>query len=175
MIGMAEIVLMSDPRVASLPALECGEPLVDVRKYPEFRCNARFADAAGIYAQLRAGLVERLRLAATLLPSGIALMIYEGRRPMKLQVKYFQQYADQLRRDNPDLAVIIGGVLDLVVPISASIGTVAPAYNRLPALLSRIDNAFPVVDGRVQLQLEVIVKNMPYLADSIIGTPGAPR
>ncbi|MFC9437403.1 MlaD family protein [Nocardia sp. NPDC057030] len=78
---------------------------------------------------------------------------------------------DLLRRDNPDLAVILGGVLDLVVPISASIGTVAPAYNRLPALLARIDSAFPVVDGRVQLQLEVIVKNMPYLADSIIGAP----
>ncbi|WP_433575386.1 MlaD family protein [Nocardia brasiliensis] len=79
--------------------------------------------------------------------------------------------ADLLRRDNPDLAAIIGGVLDLVVPISASIGTVAPAYNRLPALLERIDSAFPVVDGRVQLQLEVIVKNMPYIADSIIGVP----
>ncbi|MEV6559069.1 MlaD family protein [Nocardia sp. NPDC051756] len=78
---------------------------------------------------------------------------------------------DLLRKDNPDLAVILGGVLDLVVPISASIGTVAPAYNRLPALLARIDSAFPVVDGRVQLQLEVIVKNMPYLADSIIGVP----
>ncbi|MEU7220353.1 MlaD family protein [Nocardia iowensis] len=78
---------------------------------------------------------------------------------------------DILRRDNPELAAIIGGVLDLVVPISASIGTVAPAYNRLPALLARIDSAFPVIDGRVQLQLEVIVKNMPYLADSIIGVP----
>lgn len=78
---------------------------------------------------------------------------------------------DLLRRDNPDLAAIIGGVLDLVVPISASIGTVAPAYNRLPALLARIDSAFPVIDGQVQLQLEVIVKNMPYLADSIIGVP----
>ncbi|MFD6163409.1 MlaD family protein [Nocardia sp. NPDC060256] len=78
---------------------------------------------------------------------------------------------DLLRRDNPDLATIIGGVLDLVVPISASIGTVAPAYNRLPALLARIDSAFPVVGGRVQLQLELIVKNMPYLADSIIGVP----
>ncbi|PXX53311.1 ABC-type transporter Mla subunit MlaD [Nocardia tenerifensis] len=79
--------------------------------------------------------------------------------------------ADLLRRDNPDLAAIIGGVLDLAVPISASIGTVAPAYHRLPALLERIGDAFPMVDGRVQLQLELIVKNMPYLADSVIGAP----
>ncbi|RJQ81562.1 dipeptidase [Pseudonocardiaceae bacterium YIM PH 21723] len=98
---MAEIVLMCDPRVADLPVLECGEPLVDVRKFPEFRMNATYADQAGIYAQLRAGLVERLRLAASLLPTGTALMIYEGRRPMRLQAKYFQQYAEQLRRDNP--------------------------------------------------------------------------
>lgn len=78
---------------------------------------------------------------------------------------------DLLRENNPDLAVILGGVLDLVVPISASIGTVAPAYQRLPALLEHMDQAFPVVDGQVQLQLEVIVKTMPYLANSLIATP----
>ncbi|MFD0364257.1 MlaD family protein [Nocardia sp. GCM10030253] len=83
---------------------------------------------------------------------------------------------DLLHERNPNLAQIIDGVLDLVVPISASIGTIAPAYPRLPALLGAIGSAFPVVDGQVQLQLEVIVKNMPYLADSLIPTaPGGAR
>ncbi|MFX0580948.1 MlaD family protein [Nocardia nepalensis] len=77
--------------------------------------------------------------------------------------------ADLLRDKNPNLAEIIDTLLDLVVPIAASIGSVAPAYHRVPELIDAIGSAFPVVDGRVQLQLEVIVKNMPYLAESLIG------
>lgn len=77
--------------------------------------------------------------------------------------------ADLLNNNNPDLIRTLGGVLDLAVPISVSLGTVAPAYNRIPALLQAMDGAFPEVDGKVQLQLELIVKTMPYLADSLAG------
>ncbi|MBL1074117.1 MCE family protein [Nocardia sp. 2] len=77
--------------------------------------------------------------------------------------------SDLLAVNNPDLEKILSTVLDLAVPISASIGTVAPAYNRIPNLLRAIDGAFPVVDGRVQLQVELIAKTMPYLADSLNG------
>ncbi|MFC9995033.1 MlaD family protein [Nocardia sp. NPDC127526] len=82
--------------------------------------------------------------------------------------------ADLLGRHNPDLDKIIGGILDLAVPIAVSLGTVTPAYNRIPNLLHAIDGAFPVVDGRVQLQLELIVKTMPYLADSLAPAPADP-
>ncbi|WP_280386931.1 MlaD family protein [Nocardia wallacei] len=75
--------------------------------------------------------------------------------------------ADLLARDNPELSRILGGVLDVAVPIGVSLGTVAPAYDRVHGLIGRVGEAFPVVDGRVQLQLEVIVKTMPYLVDSI--------
>ncbi|QLY27679.1 MlaD family protein [Nocardia huaxiensis] len=75
--------------------------------------------------------------------------------------------SDLLQTNNPDLEALLSTVLDLAVPISASIGTVAPAYNRVPNLLRAMDGAFPVVDGRVQLQLELIAKTMPYLADSL--------
>ena len=76
-----------------------------------------------------------------------------------------------LRDNSVDLSTIVSTVLDLVIPIAASIGSVAPTYNRVPELLDRIDGAFPVVDGRVQLQLELISKDMPYLVDSIVGGP----
>ncbi|NNH70755.1 MCE family protein [Nocardia uniformis] len=79
--------------------------------------------------------------------------------------------ADLLNHNNPDLIRILSGVLDLAVPLSVSLGTVAPAYNRIPALLQAVDGAFPVVDGKVQLQLELIVKTMPYLADALAGGP----
>ncbi|WP_282779069.1 MCE family protein [Nocardia sp. CC201C] len=77
--------------------------------------------------------------------------------------------AELLDRNNPDLERILGAVLDLAVPISVSLGTVAPAYHRIPALLAAVDGAFPVVDGKVQMQLELIVETMPYLADSLAG------
>lgn len=77
--------------------------------------------------------------------------------------------ANLLHENNPDLTRILSGVLDLAVPVTVSLGTVAPAYNRVPALLAAMDNAFPVIDGKVRLQVELIAKTMPYLADSLAG------
>lgn len=77
--------------------------------------------------------------------------------------------SDLLQQNNPELEKILDGVLDLAVPISVSLGSVAPAYNRVPNLLRAMDDAMPVVDGHVQLQLELIAKTMPYLADSLAG------
>ncbi len=83
--------------------------------------------------------------------------------------------ADTLRRDNPLLAPVLSAALDLAMPIALSAGTVAPAYNRLAGLIDNIRAAFPVVDGRVQMQLEVIVGTMPYLADSLTPNRGGSR
>ncbi|MRH92748.1 MCE family protein [Nocardia sp. SYP-A9097] len=77
--------------------------------------------------------------------------------------------SELLRRNNPDLEQVLGGVLDVAVPVTVSLGTVAPAYNRIPNLLRAMNEAFPEVDGHVQLQLDLIVKTMPYLADSLGG------
>ncbi|WP_067570416.1 MlaD family protein [Nocardia acidivorans] len=79
--------------------------------------------------------------------------------------------SELLRRNNPELEKVLSGVLDVAVPVSVSLGTVAPAYNRIPNLLRAMNEAFPEVDGKVQLQLELIVKTMPYLADSLGGAP----
>lgn len=74
-----------------------------------------------------------------------------------------------LATNNPNLKPVLSGVLDLAVPVAISIGTVAPAYNRVPNLLRAMNEAFPTVDGRVQLQVELIATTMPYLADSLGG------
>ncbi|MFF0611387.1 MlaD family protein [Nocardia tengchongensis] len=74
-----------------------------------------------------------------------------------------------LQQNNPELEQVLDGILDVAVPISVSVGSVAAAHNRVPNLLRAMDGAFPVVDGRVQLQLELIAKTMPYLADSLGG------
>lgn len=100
---MNEIVLMSDPSVAAIPVAECGELLVDVRRDGRLLVDTRKQDPADAFAHLREGVLERLVKAQTLLlPQGLRLLFVEGYRPPSLQRAYFEEYADQLRAENPD-------------------------------------------------------------------------
>ncbi|WP_032401799.1 MlaD family protein [Rhodococcoides fascians] len=74
---------------------------------------------------------------------------------------------DLLKKNNPDLTQLLSTTLDLLVPITASIGTFAPSYNRVPQVLDGISDAFPIVDGKPQLQLDLIVETMPNLAGAV--------
>ncbi|MBB6551780.1 M15 family metallopeptidase [Nonomuraea rubra] len=95
------ITLLSDPRVAAVPVIDCGEPLFDLRKLPALLLDDRQADEAGDYARLRIGLTDRLLVAQSKLPPGLRLLVVEGYRPLALQEKYFSRYRDELRRANP--------------------------------------------------------------------------
>ncbi|WP_374777088.1 M15 family metallopeptidase [Streptomyces sp. NBC_01310] len=95
------IVLMSDPKVAAIPVADHGERLADVRAGGRFLVDDRRCDAAGAFALLRSGVVDRLLHAQELLPDGLRLLIVEGYRPPNLQTQYFQQYTDQLRAAYP--------------------------------------------------------------------------
>lgn len=74
---------------------------------------------------------------------------------------------DLLRDNNPYLKPLLDTLLDILLPVALSAGTLAPAYQRVPAVVQGVEDAFPTVDGKVQLQLEVIVKNMPNLAGPV--------
>jgi D-alanyl-D-alanine dipeptidase len=95
------IVLMSDPRVAAIPIVDCGEPLVDARTGGDLLIDDRRADATGAFTHLRKGVLDRLLHAQALLPDGLRLLFIEGYRPPGLQQQYFEQYAQELRTDNP--------------------------------------------------------------------------
>jgi D-alanyl-D-alanine dipeptidase len=99
---MSGIVLLSDPRIAAIAVKECGEPLVDLRAVASLRVDARQADPAGAYAHVRAGIVDRLVAAQSLLHRDLRLLVVEGYRPPALQERYFQEHADRLRADHPD-------------------------------------------------------------------------
>jgi D-alanyl-D-alanine dipeptidase len=101
---MSEIVLMADPRVASIPVVDNGEPLVDLRLPGSLRLDSRKADANGSYAHLRAGVVQRLERAQAALPDNLGLLIIEGFRPPALQRHYFDEYLAELRALHPDLS-----------------------------------------------------------------------
>ncbi|QDQ15807.1 M15 family metallopeptidase [Streptomyces spectabilis] len=108
---MSEIILMSDPRVAAIPVAECGERLVDVRTDGSLYVDERQRDpgdgfahlrSADAFAHLRAGVLERLLKAQSLLPPEVRLLFVEGYRPLALQRAYFEEYADELRALHPD-------------------------------------------------------------------------
>ncbi|OZC90746.1 mammalian cell entry protein [Rhodococcus sp. 06-412-2C] len=82
---------------------------------------------------------------------------------------------DLLKKNNPNLTQLLSTTLDLLVPITASIGTFAPSYNRVPQVLDGISDAFPIVDGKPQLQLDLIVKTMPNLAGAVAAHEEANR
>ncbi|MEV0522337.1 M15 family metallopeptidase [Streptomyces sp. NPDC050439] len=99
---MSSIILMNDPRVVGIPVHDCGEALVDLRQLPFVDVDDRLADQDGAYAQLREGVAWRLARAARLLPEGLRLLVTEGYRPLALQIQYFEEYAAELRKANPD-------------------------------------------------------------------------
>jgi zinc D-Ala-D-Ala dipeptidase len=96
------VILLSDRRIRELPVGENGEALVDVRTVAELRVDDRLADAAGAYAHLREGVVDRLLTAQRRLPDGLRLLLVEGYRPLSLQTAYFSEYRDRVRAAYPD-------------------------------------------------------------------------
>ncbi|MGW0909536.1 M15 family metallopeptidase [Streptomyces sp. NPDC002853] len=98
---MNKIVLMSDPKIAAIPVVDCGEPLVDVRLEGSLAVDSRKVDHSGAFAHLREGVLTRLLKAQELLPDGVRLLFIEGYRPPALQRDYFERYADALQTGNP--------------------------------------------------------------------------
>ncbi|WP_236060260.1 hypothetical protein [Actinacidiphila acididurans] len=99
---MSESVLMSGPKVAAIPVVECGESLVDVRRDGSLLVDGRENDPAGAVAHLREGVLERLLRAREALPRGLRLLFVEGDRPPALQREHSEKYADRLRADPPE-------------------------------------------------------------------------
>jgi D-alanyl-D-alanine dipeptidase len=44
------VLLLSDPKIASTPVLDCGEPLVDLRQQEAFLVDTRKQDPAGAWS-----------------------------------------------------------------------------------------------------------------------------
>jgi D-alanyl-D-alanine dipeptidase len=92
---------MSDPKVAAIPVLECGEQLVDVRRVSSLLVDGRKQqESADTFAYLREGVLDRLLAAEAALPQGLRLLLVEGYRQPLLQRRYFEEYAGKLRADH---------------------------------------------------------------------------
>ncbi|HET7742785.1 MAG TPA: MCE family protein, partial [Mycobacterium sp.] len=72
------------------------------------------------------------------------------------------------------LAPFMGSVMNVLLPISYLQGSMAPVYDRLSGLLDRTSAAFPIVDGKVRMQIEVTLDAMPGLAAALPSQPSPP-
>ena len=88
-------VLLSDDRITSIPAIENGEPLVELFTRGVVTTGRQFA---------RESVADRLALADTFLPAGIRLQVVEGLRPVESQQEIYDGYRAELERLHPGIS-----------------------------------------------------------------------
>lgn len=99
----AEIVLISDPRVLQVSIQECGEEMVDLRKFTKnIHISDKHSDNNPYLHHVRKGVAERLKQAAALLPQGMQFLLTEGFRPIAVQKLIFESYSQKLQALYPD-------------------------------------------------------------------------
>lgn len=86
-------ILLSDPRVATMPVAESGEPLV--------RLDESFGPARSL---VRRGLADRLSRARLDLPRGVALRVVEGHRSVSDQLSIITAYSAELVAAHPGIS-----------------------------------------------------------------------
>jgi len=88
-------VLLSDERITAIPAIENGEPLVDLFTRGLSTTGQQFA---------RESVADRLAVADTFLPAGIRLHVVEGLRPVESQQQIYDGYRAELERLHPGIS-----------------------------------------------------------------------
>jgi ABC-type transporter Mla subunit MlaD len=74
-------------------------------------------------------------------------------------------------RNNLWLVPLVDGLMNAAIPAAFAAGSLAPAYDRLSGLLDRTSAAFPVLNGKPRLQVELMLDSMPGLA-AALPSPG---
>ncbi|OYN75859.1 MlaD family protein [Mycolicibacterium sphagni] len=73
------------------------------------------------------------------------------------------------------LVPLFGGIMSVWLPYAYSIGSMSPAYDRISGLLDRTSAAFPIINGKVRLNLELTLDTMPGLTNALpAGEPPDP-
>ncbi|CPR13253.1 organic solvent resistance ABC transporter periplasmic protein [Mycobacterium bohemicum DSM 44277] len=81
---------------------------------------------------------------------------------------------DLFARNVSWLVPITSSLTDVMLPQMYTLGSLAPAYDRLSGLLDRTSAAFPVIDGKVRMRVEVALEAMPGLPAALAPQPPGP-
>jgi D-alanyl-D-alanine dipeptidase len=91
---MVMTILLSDPRVISVPVHETYQPLVAL--------GASFGPAR---ARVRAAVAARLRVAQMALPVGMSLRVVEGHRSAATQASIIAYHCARVEAENPGISL----------------------------------------------------------------------
>jgi len=116
----ANITLIADPKVLSIPITNTDEPLVNLTEQteiaygpsPEIPNNTE-------YTYLRKSVYEKFRNAQLLLPKGLHFCLYEGYRSIALQKMIFDKQYANVKTRHPDwtVAQLFAETTKLVSPV----------------------------------------------------------
>lgn len=151
---------------------DLAKMLVDAQKVP-------FSQSLSVFASVVNGAsdaIPLIKLAYDLLngmeflahPDGVARMNAILDQTAQLLFK-----ADNVFAKNVSwIAPMVASLTDVLKPYSYMQASFAPVYDRLSGLLDRTSAAFPVIDGKVRMQIEVALDTMPGLPAAL--GPSAP-
>ncbi|TCO16582.1 D-alanyl-D-alanine dipeptidase [Kribbella steppae] len=88
-------VLLSDDRITRIPAIESGEPLIDLFTRGISTPDRQF---------VRESVADRLAMADAFLPAGVRLHVVEGLRPVESQQEIYDDYRFELERLHPGIS-----------------------------------------------------------------------
>jgi D-alanyl-D-alanine dipeptidase len=98
--------IIEPPDWARLPIQENGEPLVPVIESRRLSVRAEYArlgiPGASETIFVRAGVERALRRAADAMPPGVALVVFDGYRPLSVQQFLWDNYQATLRTAHPN-------------------------------------------------------------------------
>jgi D-alanyl-D-alanine dipeptidase len=94
------------PNWGRLPIVECGEPLVPLEATGRLRVRALYAEqgipGAPTTTYVRAGVRDRLLRAVAALPDGVALVVFDGYRPLNVQAYLWDDFRARLAAEHPE-------------------------------------------------------------------------
>lgn len=92
--------------------------------------------------------------------------------------RVLRQISDLLRgageifvKNNAWLIPLVTSIVNLSAPTMFAVGSLAPAYDRLSGLLDRTSAAFPVENGKVRMNIDMMLNTMPGIAAALPGMP----
>lgn len=100
------IILIADPCVLSIPIVECGEGMIDVKILEGLRFGPppETPESEPFYTQMRETVYQKLCQAQEDLPEGIYFKIYEAWRSLSLQEFLFANRYRKNKADYPSLS-----------------------------------------------------------------------
>ncbi|WP_156689028.1 MlaD family protein [Mycobacterium sp. Marseille-P9652] len=153
---------------------DLAKMLVDSQKTP-------FSQSLSVFASVVNGssdAIPLIKLAYDLLNGMAFLAQRDGVERTNLildqTAKLLFKSEDVFTRNMSWVVPIISSLTDFMLPQMFTLGSLAPAYDRLSGLLDRTSAAFPVIDGKVRMNVEVALEAMPGLPAALTPQPPKP-